>query len=176
MRLKLAVAAFLALGAGGCYVVLAENGPVVGVAVRPIYAPIASTGIRVVTNASGDVFYYGGSYYRWWSGRWWRSPTWRSGWTPIAIVPRVFLSIPRTHPRYHVVRHHPLHPARPTHPTHPVHTVRPARPTHPVVKAKVSNEVREAVKARPHPGRPSTPARPPQPKKEKKEKERGRKK
>jgi len=184
MRLKLAVAAFVALGAGGCYVVLTENGPVLGVAVRPIYAPIASTGIRVVTNASGDVFYYGGSYYRWWSGRWWRSPTWTSGWAPIGVVPRVFLSIPRTHPRYHVVRHHPLHPSRPTHPVRPIHSVGPARPTHPprpiqpphsAGRAKVRGAVKEKVEHRPAaPARPARPVQPPKVKKEKKEKKGGR--
>ncbi len=173
MRMKLAVAALVALGAGGCYIALTEDGPVVGVSVRPIYAPIASTGIRVVTNAGADVFYYGGTYYRWWSGRWWRSPTWTSGWAPIAVVPRVFLSIPRTHPRYHVVRHHPLHKVRPANPVHPIRPVAPARPAHtPPGRSKVRSAVHDAAKKKAD-HRPAAPARPAPVKKEKKPKKGG---
>lgn len=147
MRLKVTVAAFVALSLGGCYIVATPDGVGVGVTVRPIYSPIASTGIQVVTNASGNIFYYGGVYYRWLNGRWWRSPTWRSGWAPIAVVPRVFLNIPRTHPRYHVVMHHPLHPAHPVRPVPPApsapsaHPVHPAHPTHPAARAKVRERV-----------------------------------
>jgi len=154
MRLKLAVAALVAAGAGGCYIVATPDGVGVGVSIRPVYAHIAGTGIRVVTNASGDVFYYGGVYYRWYGGRWWRSPTWRSGWTPIAVVPRVFLSIPRTHRMYRVVKHHPLHPAhsakppRPVHPPKPAHAVGPARPVPAPVRAKIQHKIREAAKER----------------------------
>jgi hypothetical protein len=174
MRLELTAAALLALGVGGCYVVAGPDGVGVGVgvSVRPVYAPIASTGIQVVTNASGDVFFYGGTYYRWFNGRWWRSPTWRSGWAPITVVPRVFLNIPSWHPRYHVVRHHPLRPTtvvRPAHPVHPTHPVHPARPT---PKVKVPRPAPGAVKVE-H-GRP-TPPRPPKVKKEKDEKGKGRK-
>jgi len=157
MRLKLAVAALVAAGAGGCYIVATPDGVGVGIHVRPVYTRIAGTGIRVVTNAPGDVFYYGGTYYRWYGGRWWRSPTWRSGWTPITVVPRVFLSIPRTHRMYRVARHHPLHPAHPPRPTHPAHPVHPARPAHAVGparpvpapgRAKIQHKVREAAKER----------------------------
>jgi len=155
MRLKLAVAALVAAGAGGCYIVATPNGVGVGVNIRPVYSYIAGTGIRVVTNASGDVFYYGGVYYRWYGGRWWRSPTWTSGWTPITVVPRVFLSIPRTHRMYHVVKHHPLHPAHPAKPVHPVKPIHPAKPAHAVgparpvpapVRAKIQHAVREAAR------------------------------
>ena len=166
MRLKLVAAAFVALGVGGCYIVASPDGVALGLSVRPIYSSIAGTGIRVVTNASGDVFYYAGAYYRLSNGRWWRSPMWRSGWTPIVSVPNVFLRIPVTHPKYHVVRHHPLHPARPGR------TVRPApasRPSHPAVRAKVRKEVRETVRERAD-TRPA-PARPPAERKEKIEKE-----
>jgi hypothetical protein len=174
MRMKLAVAALVALGVGGCYIALTDDGPVIGVAVRPIYAPIAGTGIRVVTNAGTDVFYYGGTYYRYRSGRWWRSPTWTSGWAPIAIVPRVFLSIPRTHRCYNVVRHHPLHKVRPTHPANAVRPVAPARPTHiPPGRSKVRNTVHDAAKKKVD-YRPVTPARPAPAKKEKKPKKGGR--
>jgi hypothetical protein len=119
MRGKLVVAAFVAICVGGCVFIPPHSARrrraafrVVSRIVAPAFAAIASTGIRTVTNASGDVFSYGGSYYRWFNGRWWRSSSWNEGWSSISTVPRAFLNIPRTHRAYHVVKHHPHYVAK----------------------------------------------------------------
>jgi hypothetical protein len=111
MKKKAAVIAVVAaLGAAGCYVVATPSGVAVGVpVVQPVLSPIPGTAIHVVTNAPGDVFYYAGRYYRYYDGYWWRSTYWSGGWVVVRTVPTVFLSIPTTHPRYRVVRHHPLY-------------------------------------------------------------------
>jgi len=167
MRLKLAVAVLALAGAGGCYVVATPRGVNVGVSLRPFYVPIAGTGIRIVTNADGDVFYYGGYYYRWRAGRWYRSRSWTSGWQLTAAVPRAFLSIPQNHPKHYIVKNHPLHPS---HPTRPPQAVGPARPAAPAVRARVRNEVRNEVREEVKEetkSRPAAPASRSKPKKEK---------
>lgn len=109
-RLVLAVGAIALAGAvaGGCFVAITDDGLAIGAVVRPpVLSPIAGTSISVVTSASGDVFFYGGSYYRYWNGGWWHSPYWNRGWLRTTIVPGAFLTIPASHPRYRVVRYHP---------------------------------------------------------------------
>lgn len=100
------------LAGGGCFIIATPDGLAVGIDLTPRYSYIPGTQIAVVTNASGDVFRYGGAYYRWWNGLWWRSSVWHGGWVRAAVVPDVFLSIPASHPKYYVVRHHPRFRAR----------------------------------------------------------------
>jgi hypothetical protein len=109
MKRALQVVAALALAGalGGCYLAITPDGMAVGVDLAPVYAYIPGTQIRVVTNAGGDVFFYGGRYYRYHGGYWWHSGAWNSGWARAPVVPDAFLHIPATHPKYHVVRVHP---------------------------------------------------------------------
>ena len=115
MRRALQVVVALALGGmlGGCYLAITPDGMVVGVDLTPAYAYIPGTQIRVVTNAGGDVFFYGGRYYRYSGGYWWHSGAWNSGWRQTAVVPSAFLHIPVSHPKYHVVRVHPRYKRSP---------------------------------------------------------------
>jgi hypothetical protein len=113
-RRSLTAAAVLSLLLGGCYLLATPGGLVVGVP-TPRMTYIADTGIRVVAGLPGDVFYYDDVYWRWYGGHWWRSPMWDSGWVVVTSVPRVFLSIPRSHYLHRVVRYHPLH-AKPVKP------------------------------------------------------------
>ena len=121
--LQVVVALALAGTAGGCYLAITPDGVAVGVDLTPAYAYIPGTQIRVVTNAGGDVFLYGGRYYRYSGGYWWHSPAWNSGWVRTAVVPGAFLRIPASHPKYHVVRVHP-HYRRVPVPPHTPRTIR----------------------------------------------------
>ena len=107
-RRSLTVAAVLSVLLGGCYLLATPGGMAVGIS-APRMTYVADTGIRVVAGAPGDGFYYEDVYWRWYGGHWWRSPMWNSGWVVVASVPRVFLSIPRSHRLYRVVSYHPLY-------------------------------------------------------------------
>ena len=103
-----------AVSASGCYVVATPGGFAAGVAVSaPTLAYIPGTEVQVVENAPDDVLYYDGFYWRYYSGSWWRSTYWAGGWGVVGAVPTVFLSIPPTHPKYWVVRHHPAYRPHP---------------------------------------------------------------
>jgi len=101
------VLALAALVTSGCFVAVTPAGVAVGV--EPTLAYIPGTPIQVVSNAADDVFFYGGYYWRVHNGIWYRSSFWDRGWVVWHDVPHVFLSIPPTHPKYHVVTHHPLY-------------------------------------------------------------------
>lgn len=104
--LVLAVIALI-LGATGCFVAVTPAGVAVGV--EPVLTYIPGTEIQVVSNAPDDVFFYGGFYWRFYNGVWYRSRYWNHGWVIWHDVPHVFLQIPPTHPKYHVVMHHPAY-------------------------------------------------------------------
>jgi hypothetical protein len=108
MRKLLSSALALAVIAAGCLIVT-PDGEVIGFVApaRPIMVDIPDTQIKVVTGASGDVFYVDGSYWRFQGDRWWRSSVWNGGWTTVTAVPRAFLRIPATHRMHRVVKHHP---------------------------------------------------------------------
>jgi len=94
----------------GCYVYPDPYGPSGHVVVTG--PPRVAVGVGGIYYADGydDVFYYNGWWYYVDGPYWYRCSTWGSTWVYVASPPRVFLSIPPSHPRYSVVLRHPLHP------------------------------------------------------------------
>lgn len=169
MKRSLTVAA---LGAGlvmaGCYMVAGPRG--VGIGISPVLAAprmayISNTQIQVVSapGVAGDVFYYGGTYWRSYNGLWYRSSVWNGGWVGVGSVPRAFLGIPPGHRTYGVVRHHPLYsgPVKVRGSTSTVTAPVAGGPTRtPTVRESFAAPVRKAVR-RPAGGPTRKPAKKP---------------
>ncbi len=115
---KLVVLAALSGLASGCMMVVGgpvaprprhrAAGPRAAVVVAaPRLVLIAGTSVSYAADVSGDVFFYGGGYYKVSGGVWFKTPRWGGPWVKISVVPDAFLRIPASHPRYRVVKHHP---------------------------------------------------------------------
>ena len=150
----------------GCvvYVPKRHHGPVGVVAPPRVSANlgltlIAGTAIYFASRLAQDIFYHGGNYY-WCDGPYWYvSSRWGGSWRYVHSPPRVFLTIPSGHARYHVVYRHPGH--RQYHSyrrTHFNHYSRRAPAT------RVHNDYQRAPRTTPHrPVRPLTPNKDPRP-------------
>ena len=70
---------------------------------RPPLRPIRGTKIYWYAGPGYDIYFVGGYYYLYRGGMWYRSASWRGPWVHVRYLPRVFLTVPRTHPRYHII-------------------------------------------------------------------------
>ncbi|MFI4962890.1 MAG: hypothetical protein ACHP6H_03435, partial [Legionellales bacterium] len=74
-----------------------------GVAAAPdvVVVPSGETYVYMVPNTTG-VYFYGGSWYRYYEGYWFRSPVYAGNWSMVAptVVPRVVVNVPPEYPRY----------------------------------------------------------------------------
>jgi len=105
---------FLLLCVVGCVVVPArrtvvvERRPaarkeVVVIKKRPPLRVIRGTQIKWYAGAGYDIYFVGGYYYLYRGGVWYRAVSYRGPWARIRYLPRVFLRVPRTHPRYDII-------------------------------------------------------------------------
>lgn len=70
---------------------------------KPSLRPIPKTRIKWFAGHNYDIYFVNGYYYLYHRGVWYRSTTYHGGWVRIRYLPRVFLTIPRTHPRYNII-------------------------------------------------------------------------
>ena len=76
---------------------------------QPTVADIPGTGVSYLVEFDKEEIYrVGGKWYRFYHGHWFVSAeNWKGPWLATTDVPAEFLKIPRTHPRYRIVRQHP---------------------------------------------------------------------
>lgn len=90
--------------AGGATTVVKVPGqPAVVIRKRPAFVRIERTNIVWCPHPKYDIYYVDGYYYLYERGVWWRSRWYDRGWVKITALPAVFLTIPKTHPRYRVI-------------------------------------------------------------------------
>jgi hypothetical protein len=78
------------------------------IAWQPTLVAIPGTGVAYPQECTDDELYQvGGRWYWFYKGHWFMAETLSTPWRATSDVPKEFLSIPKTHPRYRIVRHHP---------------------------------------------------------------------
>lgn len=115
MLRTMAVMALAALLLCGCFVMVRGGGyhgrgsvavrvtgPRLHARPRLVYIPEAS--MYYAPDVSGDLFFYGSSWYWYTSGSWYVSGTYSGPWSVVSSVPGTFYRIPSGHPKYYVVR------------------------------------------------------------------------
>lgn len=75
---------------------------------KPTLVAIAGTGVSYPQECATDELYQvGGRWYWFYKGHWFVTGSLEEPWRATTDVPREFLSIPKSHPRHRIVRHHP---------------------------------------------------------------------
>jgi hypothetical protein len=64
--------------------------------------PIGSASLAYVKNTQSDLFFFNTRYYFLASGRWFTASGLEEKWSPVAVLPSAFASIPADHPKAHV--------------------------------------------------------------------------
>jgi hypothetical protein len=76
---------------------------------KPTIVQIPGTGIAYIQEfEEEDLYSVALKWYCFYKGHWFVSDDWQEGpWRATTDVPENFLKIPRGHPRYRIVKHHP---------------------------------------------------------------------
>lgn len=91
-----------------------EKHPYIAWDAKPTFVQIPGTGITYIQELEKEERYrVGRKWYCFYGGHWFVAPDWQEGpWLATTDVPDEFLRIPKDHPRYRIVKHHPDYKGR----------------------------------------------------------------